>query len=625
MCYSIRHRGPDDWGVWTDDDSGIALGFRRLSIIDLSEAGHQPMCSPSGRYVILFNGEVYNHEELRKELLAKGFTFRGHSDTEVILASFETWGIEAATRRFVGMFAMGVWDGAEKKLVLIRDRLGIKPLFVARDSNRILFASEIKAILAADLEDRSIDLEALTAYLRYLYVPAPRSIFQSVRKLLPGHLLEIVDPTSPLPEPRPWWSVEEVARAGVARRTVRSDREIVDEAEALLLEATRTRTYADVPVGAFLSGGIDSSTVVALMASVSERPVKTFTIAFDREEFNEAHHAAEVARVLGTDHTEVLLGGRDALELVPRIPEIFDEPLADPSQLPTFLVSQIARRDVTVALSGDGGDEVFAGYNRYTHGVPMVERASAVPVPARRMAAGVLATISPGSWDRLAERVSGALPEGLRHRLPGEKVHKLARLLEQPDRTAMYRSFLSVWPDPASFVSGGGEPTGALERVFGADSSLDLLDRMMLSDQLEYLPDDLLAKVDRASMAVSLEVRVPILDHRVVEFAWALPASAKVRDRTGKWLLREVLHRHLPRELVERPKMGFSVPVDGWLRGELKEWAGDLLSPAAIARDGILSAPAVERAWSDFQAGRTADGLGLWALVVFQAWAHRWT
>jgi asparagine synthase (glutamine-hydrolysing) len=616
MAAALAHRGPDDDGAWADGEAGVALGFRRLAIVDLSPEGHQPMASASGRFVVAFNGEVYNHVELRRELEAGGARFRGHSDTEVMLAAFEAWGVEGAVRRFVGMFALALWDARLRRLHLVRDRLGIKPLYVHARPGMVAFGSELKALLAGPRFDREVDRDALASYLRHLYVPAPRTIFRHVRKLPPGTVLTIDDARAPLPEPVPFWSAEEAALRGVAGPWQGTDDEAADEAERVIADAVALRMRADVPLGAFLSGGVDSSLVVALMQARSARPVRTFTVGFSERGWDESPHAAAVARHLGTDHTAVTLTGADALALVPDLPELFDEPLADPSQLPTFLVSRLARGSVAVALSGDGGDELFAGYNRYLHGAGAIGRASALPPAARRAAA---ALVSGG-----AAAAEGAGARGLlRHRAPGDRLRKVAALLREPDAAAMYRSLVSQWQDPAAAVVGAREPATPADAALSAPG-LPLLERMMLADQLGYLPDDLLAKVDRASMAVGLEARVPLLDHRVAELAWRLPRRFKVRGGEGKWVLRRILHRHVPAALVDRPKMGFSVPIDAWLRGPLRPWAEDLLSPARLRADGLLDADRVARAWRDFLAGRGRGGMSVWAVLVFQAWHQRW-
>ena len=624
MIAPIQHRGPDDSGSWIDAERGIALGFRRLAIIDLSEQGHQPMASASGRYVMTFNGEVYNYSQLRRELGTAKQAFRGHSDSEVLLAAFERWGIESAVRRFVGMFAIALWDCERQKLHLIRDRLGIKPLFVFHRPGVMLFGSELKALVAGPGFDRALDPIAMTEYLRYLYVPAPHTIYRNASKLMPGHILTVGDVTQSPPASQPYWSLEEAALLGSTTPFAGTETEAISQLEHLLLESTRLRMNADVPLGAFLSGGIDSSTVVALMQANASRPIKTFTIGFDVGEYNEAPHASRVAKHLGTEHTELMVTAEDALNLVPRLPEMFDEPLADPSQLPTFLVSQMARRDVTVALSGDGGDEVFGGYNRYIHGEQVLRRTLRTPAIVRHLIATGIDRFSPDSWDRIFHATSWALPGALRHRLPGEKLHKIGRLLRADSLADMYRSLLSAWQEPQMLVIGGSEPSAVLDRVMGDGTSRSLIDQMMLVDQVGYLADDLLAKVDRASMAVSLEVRVPILDHRVVEFAWRLPRAMKIRNGQGKWLLRQVLYRYVPPTLVERPKMGFSVPIDNWLRSLLRPWAEDLLGSDRLDQSELLRPERVREAWRLFQAGRGGSGMGLWAVLVFLAWEEHW-
>lgn len=617
------HRGPDDGGIWVDPRQGVAFGFRRLSIIDLTECGHQPMSSQSGRFTIIFNGEVYNFGDLRRDLERVGTSFAGHSDTEVILAAFEQWGIEASVRRFVGMFAMAVWDAETHTLSLIRDRMGIKPLFYYHEPGYFSFGSELKALAAGPCFSREIDRDALTAYLRYLFVPAPRSIWRGVRKLMPGHILTVRDPALAPAEPVPFWSIRAAAHTGVAEPFGGSGQEAIDALERLLADAVALRMIADVPVGALLSGGVDSSVVVALMQATSDRPVKTYTIAFDDPAHDEAACARRVAHYLHTEHTELLVTGREALDVIPRLPEMFDEPHGDPSQVPTYLVSALARREVTVALTGDGGDELFAGYNRYTWGARVLGRAERLPTRVRQLLAAGIGSVTPGDWDRLHRAVSRVLPPAFRQRFPGDKARKIASMLQESSAPAMYRSLLSAWQQPEQLVIGAAESPDIVLQVLGG-SGLPLLDRMMLCDQIAYLPDDLLTKVDRASMAVSLEARVPLLDHRVVEFSWKLPHGLKVRGTQGKWILRQVLHRHVPAELVDRPKTGFSVPVDAWLRGPLKDWASDLLSRGRLARGGVLDPDVVAREWREYAAGHRPGGLGIWAVLMFQAWHERW-
>jgi asparagine synthase (glutamine-hydrolysing) len=547
--------------------------------------------------------------------------FRGHSDTEVILAAFERWGIEQSVRRFIGMFAIAVWDLERRELSLIRDRLGIKPMFVYHHRGVVTFGSELKALLAGPEFDRTIDTTAVTSYLRYLYVPAPQSIYQHAIKLPPGHILTISDPAVPLPASTAFWSAQGAARQGAFARFSGGDEDAVREVETLLTDAVRLRMEADVPLGALLSGGIDSSTVVALMQASADRPVKTFTIGFDQREFNEAAHARAIARHLGTDHSELSLSGRDALAVIPDLPEMFDEPLADPSQIPTFLVCQLARREVTVALTGDGGDELFGGYNRYISGERMIAEFQRWPKLLRRCSAAGVTSISPRSWNQMGNALKPIFPAAGRTRLLGEKIHKMGDLLRADSPAGMYRSLLSAWQDPEDLVLGRLN-NGSHDPILGANDSLPLLDRMMLADQTSYLPDDLLAKVDRASMAVSLEARVPILDHRVVELSWRLPRKFKVRDGRGKWILRQILYKHVPPALVDREKMGFSVPLAQWLAGPLKNWAGDLLFSGE--KDSILRSSVVSREWDRFIAGDSSSSAGLWALVMFKAWQNHW-
>ena len=625
MASALVHRGPDDAVGWAEPESGIAFGFRRLAIIDLSANGHQPMSSAGRRYTMVFNGEVFNHRDLRQELERGGATFRGHSDSEVILAAFERWGIEPAVKRFIGMFAIAVWDARSKELTLIRDRLGIKPLFIYAEPGYVSFASELRALWVGPRFDQTLDLDSVTAYLRYLYVPAPATIFRRTQKLLPGHLLTIRDPVAALPEARPYWSVDEVAQAGTSTESDLTDQDAVQEFDRLLTDSVKLRMEADVPLGALLSGGVDSSTVVAVMQATASTRVRTFTIGFDHPEHDESAHAREIARYLGTNHTELHVDGSDALALMPQLPEMLDEPLADPSYIPTYLVCRLARRHVTVALTGDGGDELFGGYNRYIAGARMIGRTARWPQALRRLAAKGIRTLSADEWDRLQRALTPVLSGRARTRLAGVKLRKIGRMLENQGAHAEYRSLLSTWHEPATLVEGGRERRGRSDVLFErADDRLDLIERMMLADQGSYLPDDLLAKVDRASMAVSLEARVPLLDHRLVEFSWRLARRFKIRDGRGKWILRQALYRRVPRELVDREKVGFTVPTAAWLRGPLHEWASDLLSPSRLARLGLVRAKPLQDAWARFCAGDSEDAVGLWAALLLTGWQERW-
>ncbi len=625
MIAPLAHRGPDDEGVWVDEAAGVALGFRRLAIVDLSPLGHQPMRSPSGRFTMVFNGEVYNAAAIARELGRVGFRFRGHSDTEVMLAAFEHWGLKPALERFVGMFAIALWDARERRLHLMRDRLGKKPLFVWQGSGMIAFASELKALMALPAFPREIDTTALSAYLRFFYVPAPHSIFRGTRKVRPGAILTIDEPSVPLPEDSLYWSARDAQAAAAADSFMGSDAEAIDETERLLGEATAMRAgHSDVPVGAFLSGGIDSTAVVALMQRQASRPVRTYTIGFADDDYDESRHAEPIAKYLGTDHTTLTLTPRESLAVVPQLAEMFDEPFADISQIPTYLVSRLARQDVTVALSGDGGDEVFAGYNRYVWGDRLFRRLTGVPGPARRFVGRGLRSVAPRRWDSAFAAVSGVLPSRLRYRLPGEKLHKIGALMATDTPSEFYRSLVSAWREPGTVAGHHAEMQGTFEDVMDASTPPHLIDRMMLVDLLTYLPDNNLAKVDRASMAVSLEVRVPLLDHRVVEWALRLPLRMKVRGGATKWVLRQVLYRHVPKALVEREKMGFDVPIGTWLRGPLREWAADLLHRDALESDGLLRASEVRRVWREHLAGRANHGRGLWVVLMLQAWRARW-
>ena len=613
MAGALRHRGPDAQGVWADAEAGVALGHARLSIIDLSPAGAQPMLSASGRFALSYNGEIYNAGELRAELERAGHTFRGHSDTEVMVEGFAAWGVRATVERVVGMFAFAAFDQATRTLTLGRDRLGIKPLYWGRVSERIVFASELKALATLPDFAPAIDRQALGAYLCTGYVPAPSSIYQGIEKLEPGMLLEI-DGNGET-RGQAYWSLLDVAERGQAAPLDLSAGEARDRLEALLTDAVTRRMVADVPLGTFLSGGIDSSTVTALMQANSPKPVRSFTIGFHEHGFDEASQAKAVAAHLGTDHTELYVTAAQAQAVIPKLPTIYDEPFADSSQIPTFLVSEITRQHVTVALSGDGGDELFAGYTRYGQGLRIARALRLLPQPMAACLAHMIRAVPPASWDRLFDVV----PASMRPRLAGDKLQKLASVLGH-DRASYYRSLIAQWTGAWSLVKGASAPDQA---AFSDDVRRRLGDElswMQYADSVTYLPDDILTKVDRASMAVSLEARVPLLDHRVVAFAWQLPAHFKMRGGQGKWLLRQVLNKYVPKHLVERPKMGFGVPIDAWLRGPLKEWAADLLDPGAMSRAGLLDPAPIQEKWAEHQSGRRNWQQFLWNVLMFEAW-----
>jgi len=624
MTDTLRHRGPDDSGIWLDERDGIALGHRRLSIIDLSPEGHQPMLSASGRYVIVFNGEVYNFLALRRELEDAGQRFRGHSDTEVMLAAIEAWGLQEAVKRFVGMFAFALWDRVGKTLHLVRDRIGEKPLYYGRSGSDFLFASELKAFAAHPGFRGEVDRNALALYLRHNYVPAPYSIYHGIRKLLPGTILSVdMNTAYDMAESVPYWSGKTTAEEGIADPFSGGDSEAISRLERLLLDVIAQEMVADVPLGAFLSGGIDSSTVVALMQARSARPVKTFTIGFHEDAYNEAAYAKEVARHLGTDHTELYVTPKEAIAVIPRLPALYDEPFADSSQIPTFLVAQLTRGHVTVSLSGDGGDELFGGYNRYFWGRSIWKRLGWMPKGLRSGLSASLASFSPSSWDGLFSRFDRLLPGSMKQQNPGDRLHKLAEILAVNDPEEMYLGLVSHWKSPAAVVPGSIEPPTALTDRKRWAALPDFTLRMMYLDLITYLPDDILAKVDRAAMGVGLESRVPFLDHRVVEFAWRLPLSMKIRNGQGKWLLRQVLYRYVPERLIERPKIGFGVPIDSWLRGPLRDWAEALLDEGRLRREGFFDPKPIREKWEEHLSGRKNWHYYLWNILMFQAWLER--
>jgi asparagine synthase (glutamine-hydrolysing) len=617
MGAALAHRGPDDSGTFYDVGAGLGLAFRRLSILDLSAEGHQPMFSSTGRYVMIFNGEVYNFEEIRSEL--GPHKWRGHSDTEVMLEAFERWGIQPAVQRFVGMFAFALWDRQQRRLHLVRDRLGIKPLYYGRIGNAFVFASELKAICRHPDFRGEIDRDALAIYVRHNYVPSPHCIYKGLHKLEPGCQLTLASETV-RPQLNRYWSAKEVARSGQRSRLQVGDAEAVEGLHQLLLRAVNLRMIADVPLGAFLSGGVDSSTVVALMQAQSLRPVKTFTIGFHEEGYNEAVDAKRVAEHLRTDHTELYLTSRDALDVIPLLPAIYDEPFSDCSQIPTYLVSKLARRSVAVSLSGDGGDELFGGYNRYSLTRRIWNSMSLLPAPLRKVAASSLRMVPPERIDAAFRLLRPLIPKRLTPSAPGDKAHKLATLLTVQSPQALYYRALSHWDDTSYVVPDSCEPSTLRDSIDELAASFDIEEVMMAIDLLTYLPDDILTKVDRASMAVSLEARVPLLDHRVVEYAWRLPRELKIRNGTSKWILRQVLNKYVPEHLIDRPKMGFGVPVDYWLRGPLRDWAEDLLSEKNLAWHGFFNVMPIREKWREHLSGDKNWQYLLWNVLVFQAW-----
>jgi asparagine synthase (glutamine-hydrolysing) len=625
MAETLQHRGPDDGGAWVDPERGIGLSYRRLAVVELSSHGRQPMHSASGRYVIIFNGEIYNYKHLRAELEARAanppLAWRGHSDTEVMLAAISHWGLEAALKRFNGMFAFALWDRHEACLHLVRDRLGEKPLYYGWMGNTFLFGSELKALRAHPAFRAEINRNALALFLRHSYIPAPYSIYQGIFKLPPGTMLTLSRTSaSETATPVPYWSAREIAERGALYPFDGTIEEATQCLDGLLREAVKLRMEADVPLGAFLSGGIDSSTVVAMMQDQSDRPVKTFTIGFSEPGYNEADHAMSVAQHLGTKHTELYVTSSEAMSVIPLLPALYDEPFSDPSQIPTHLVSRLARQDVTVSLSGDGGDELFCGYRRYWACRELWNRVGWMPFSVRQ---GLSRVLEKASARKLADGFHWLAPVINRYGrpgIPGDKLSKLAEILDVRDPEEMYLGLVSHWKNPASVVQGSAEPLTALTDRGRWASLPTITQRMMYLDLVSYLPDDILVKVDRASMGISLEARVPLLDHRAVEFVWLLPLSMKAKGSEGKWILRRVLAKYLPMELIERPKMGFGVPIGSWLRGSLRDWAEELLNESRMRQEGFFDPRPIRQKFKEHLSGERNWQGYLWDVLMFQAW-----
>jgi asparagine synthase (glutamine-hydrolysing) len=620
MGQAIVHRGPDDGGQWWDADCGIGLSHRRLSILDLSPAGHQPMLSACGRFVIAFNGEIYNHLELRSEIEKTADNqWRGHSDTETLLAAFAVWGIEATLKKCTGMFALACWDRQKRTLTLARDRLGEKPLYYGWQGNSFLFGSELKALKVHPAFNAAVNRDALALLMRHNYIPAPYSIWQGIHKLQPGCLLT-VSTAQPEPHITPYWSGTHIIEAGLRSPFTGSADEAVSALESVLHKAIGQQMVADVPLGAFLSGGVDSSAVVALMQAQSSRPVRTFSIGFHEAQYNEAEHAKAVAKHLGTEHTELYVTANDALNVIPKLPSLYDEPFSDSSQIPTFLVAQMARQHVTVSLSGDAGDELFCGYNRYLMASRLWGKLSRLPLGVRKAMAYTLTSVSPNAWNRLTTPLIKGLPSRFSQMNIGDKLHKGADVLACQSVSELYLNLVSHWQDPTSLVLGATELPTLLTTTKAQPNTPTDIERMMALDMLTYLPDDILTKVDRAAMGVSLETRVPFLDHRVVEFAWTLPLQYKLRDGVGKWALRQVLYKHVPKALIERPKMGFGVPIDDWLRGPLRDWAETLLNENRLRNEGFFNPLPIRIKWEEHLSGKRNWHYYLWDVLMFQAW-----
>lgn len=622
MSNTLTHRGPDDQGVWSDEITGIALGHRRLSVIDLSQHGHQPMHSTCDRFVTVYNGEIYNYRELSKTLQKLGHTFRGHCDTEVLLAAIVEWGVEKAIQHFNGMFAIAVWDKQERSLYLARDRMGEKPLYYGWSGNAFLFGSELKALRAYKNFHPVINREALTLYFRYKYVPCPYSIYEGIHKLPPGSILTISSKNKGnLANPVPYWSLKQIVEKGISYQKSFGEIELIEHFEQVLGDAIEMRMVSDVPLGAFLSGGIDSSTVVALMQSRSNRPVATFSIGFNEATYDEAQYAKAVASHLGTEHTELYVTAKQAMDVIPNLPQMYDEPFADSSQIPTHLVANLARKHVTVALSGDGGDELFAGYWRHFMAMRIWNNTRLFPKFMRQLSSSTMTSVSPAAWDSVRQGIDWLLPKRLRNFPLGDRMYKLAGMINTESKNDLYRELVSDWDDCAQLVINGSEPENHMKHKLVTN---DFRTDMMYFDSMSYLPDDILAKVDRATMAVSLEARVPYLDPNVIEFAWRVPLEMKIRNGQGKWLLRKLLSRYVPEALFNRPKMGFGVPIDSWLRGTLCEWANDLLDRRKLDEQGLIDSDMVSRIWQEHLSGRRNWQTHLWDVLMLQSWYSNW-
>ena len=623
MAQTLSHRGPDDDGVWTDEFAGVALAHRRLEVVGRGGQGHQPM--HAGSWVLNYNGELYNAADVRAKLAASGIAPKGSSDTEVLVLALDTWGLVETLRRVEGMFAFAAWDATSQELHLVRDRFGEKPLYYGWVGARFLFASELKAFHMVPGFGPRVDRSAVARFLQLSCVPAPHCIFEGFAKLRPGSLVTLSTKARPpgLPEQRAYWSAGQAIDDARQLPALWDDEEAIRTVESALSHAVAARMVADVPLGALLSGGIDSSLIVALMQHHTTRPVRTFTVAFSEQAFDESTSANAVAGHLGTEHTTVRMQPTAALELVPKVADMWDEPFADSSQLPTQLVAAAARRSVTVALSGDGGDELFAGYNRHAWLERVWRRTAPIPVGVRRRAGDALRRVPPGALNGAA----ALLPRRWQVRLPSTKVTKLGRVLQAPTVQDAYHSLVAHWEHPEQLVLGtdphldGATTHPGLARL---DGGADVTAELLRADLMSYLPDDVLTKVDRASMAISLEMRAPFLDRAVLEAAWRLPTSSKVRQGTSKWVLRQILYRHVPRTLVDRPKMGFGVPLADWLRGPLRTWAEDLLSPGALARQGLLDPAPIGLAWKLHTERRQDLSYELWDVLMLQAWLERW-
>lgn len=617
MGKAIQHRGPDDSGIWIDKDNGLTLVHQRLSIIELSQSGHQPMISASGRYILCFNGEIYNHKDLRIELDKQGKSpaWQGNSDTETILACIEAYGLKKTLQKLIGMFAIAIWDKFKKEIFLARDRVGEKPLYYGSYGELLLFGSELKALRAHPKFIPKINRDALCLFLRHNCIPQPYSIYEGIKKLPPGHFVNLKKDAVP----KKYWSLNDSITSAKLIPFKETEIDSLNALDKLLLLSVKGQMQADVPLGAFLSGGVDSSLILALMQEQSSLPIESFTIGFENKEFNEAPFAMEVAKYLGAQHNELYVSSQTARDVIPNLPKIYDEPFSDSSQIPTFLVSQMAQKQVKVCLSGDGGDEIFGGYNRYTWGNSFLSKQMKIPKPFRTFASKLIMSVSPSIWNKLLAPASYLSPQKLKYTNVGDKLHKLASILNSSSFEEFYCKLISHWNFPESIVIGGKEPE-TFVNMKTASNDVSNVEQMMFYDMLMYLPDDILVKTDRAAMAVSLETRAPFLDHRVIDLASRLPLHMKIRGGTNKWCLRELLYRRVPKKLIERPKMGFGVPIGDWLRGPLHDWAENLLEEKKMIQSGYFQNVEIQKKWREHLSGEKNWHYYLWDILMFESW-----